>query len=562
MFVRHHPPGLSVSLSWQEIYSRGAFGQRELVSESRLSRDAKERSIDLGIGRKPFEDLDAAGSLQPIAFANGGYWSGVSLPAIPLEQMGFREENGALDWNDSYSWDAYGHPEVSAQYSPWQVLYLDEIVSQGRATIAYETLLLESGPRDKALESVRGFYEASDADWRGIDEAWRPLLKVLVILQNHYWPQVSGRVTLLPDPDRESDWIEAGRNGGPIEASDLLADLGCSVEELVGVYHFLVLRGVDREPADGLIMLRRARPRPFQSRWRGLPRRAQDNFDAAEMFRLFLVDLTGEPVAPPEATLMDGRQAERASLFEHGPAAAIDREKLKQELVGAELYPHGAEVMVEGASEIRMVDVLIAELIGSQALEEVNYFDLEGVGAAKQVLPLAESFGGYALRTFLMVDHEGRMGEYAERAGKIGKIDAEDVCLAEKSLEEDNSTPEELLEIAAQLAAEPAARIEPVELSLSVGDLLAAHQRRLSGKKGAGRPGLAGTLVKEALNHDPPVRIGKSDLAAELAKRMVEEFDGARNDKSKLAALYRRRPVLRFVIERIIKAINRPVPLG
>ncbi len=562
VFLRDYPPQLSVPLSWREIYLHGAFGQRELISESPLSRQAKERSIDLGIGRKPFEELDQAGALQPIAFAEGGYWPGFQLPAIPEAEMTFREERGAVDWAENYSWDAHGYPEVSAMYSPWQVLYLDDVVTAGRITISLETLLLCGERREKALESVRGFYEREEDNWKGIDEAWRPLLKTLVTLQNRYWPHVSGRVTLLPDPANDSDWIEAGRGADPVPAEDLLALLGASAEELTAAYHYLVSRGIDREPADGLIMLRRARPRPFQSRWRGHPRRAQDNFDAAELLRLFLVDLLGTDVDPPSETIMDGRQGERASLFQHGPAAAVDREKLKQELVNAELYPHGVEVIVEGPSEMSLVDTLVAGLLGPQAAEEVSYFDLEGVGAAKQVIPLATSLGAYAIRTLLLVDREGRMGPYAERAVELGTMEADDVCLAEKSLEEDNASPEELIALAAQLAAAPPEGIEAVELAISAEQLLSAHQSRIDGAHKGEHPALAGTLVEEAENHDPPVRICKPDLAEALARQMVREFEQASGDAKDLEHLYRRRPALGFVVKRVIGAINRPVPMS
>jgi hypothetical protein len=45
-------------------------------------------------------------------------------------------------------------------------------------------------------------------------------------------------------------------------------------------------------------------------------------------------------------------------------------------------------------------------------------------------------------------------------------------------------------------------------------------------------------------------------------QRMVEEFDRAKNDKQALAELYERRPALRFAIERVSRAINRPVPIS
>ena len=317
MTLRAHPPSIEVKLSWRELYLDGAFAQRELIGDGPLSRQAGERSIRLGIGQAPLEELDLASALQPIGFADGGYWSGFELPAIPPTAMTFREECKSLVWKENYAWEGDGFPTVSPLYSPWQLLYLDDVVQEGKAMFGLDIILLSKNERTRALESVRGFYEAQESQWRHLDESWRGLIKVLVFLQNYYWPQVSGRVALLPDPKSESDWIEAGREEGDFEPQTALLRLGCSAEDLTASYRFLVMRGFDPEPVDGLVMLRRARPRPFHIRWRGAVRRAQDNFDAAEMLRLFLLDI-GADVGPPEAELMDGRQAERAAVFAHG----------------------------------------------------------------------------------------------------------------------------------------------------------------------------------------------------------------------------------------------------
>jgi hypothetical protein len=59
-------------------------------------------------------------------------------------------------------------------------------------------------------------------------------------------------------------------------------------------YWFLLERGIDREPQDGLELLRRARPRSVHKGLRGMPRGAQDHFDAAQVLRRFLTDLTGQ----------------------------------------------------------------------------------------------------------------------------------------------------------------------------------------------------------------------------------------------------------------------------
>jgi hypothetical protein len=561
VLAKDRPPQLDISPSWRQLYLDGAFAQRELIGDGPLSRHAGERSIRLGIGQAPLEDLDLEGALQPIAFAAGGYWSGFELPAIPVVDMTFREEQGPLEWKGSYASGGDGYPAVWPLYSPWQLLYLDDVMTEGKAELGLDMLLLTGEERERALESMRGFYELQERDFRQIDESWRGLVKVLVALQNHYWPRVSGRIALLPDRKRESDWVEAGREEVRFDPGAVLEGLGCRAEQLTAAYRFLVTRAFDREPLDGLVMLRRARPRPFQIRWRGSPRRAQDNFDAAEVLRQFLLDI-GAEVGPPEAELMDGRQAERAAVLAHGPAASVGRKKLKEELLAAELYPHGVEAIVEGPSEIAIIETIVGALLGPVGLREVSYYDLEGVGAAKQVMPLATSFATYAVRTLIVVDREGRMGSYIERMIETATVESDDVCLWEESLEADNSDPAELIELAAGILASPEEDIESVELSISAEELVAAHARRNLGRPPTRQTGLAEVLVSLIAAHDPPARLQKPELAEALGIKMVGEFEARSSDKESLAALYRRRPILRFVVKRLIDAINRPVPLG
>lgn len=561
MLGRDRPPHLDVSPSWRDLYAAGAFGQRELIGDGPLSRQADERNVRLGIGQAPLEELDLEGSLQPIAFVDGGYWSGFELPAIAPENLTFREQSKPVPWKENYAWESDGYPTVSPLYSPWQVLYVDDLVGEGKAQVGLQVLLLPAEEREAALEKMREFYELQERDYRRTDANWRHLLKVLVALQNHYWPRVSGRVALLPDPANQSDWVEAGRDGVKFDPEATLEWLGCSSEELTAAYQFLVMRGVDREPRDGLVMLRRARPRPFQIRWRGNPRRAQDNFDAAELLRLFLLDLGGD-VGPPEGELMDGRQAERRALFDHGPAAIIDRKELKAELLSAELYPHGVESIVEGPSEIAIIETIVGSLLGPAGLEETGFFDLEGVGAARQVAPLAESLAAYAVRILVVVDREGRMGSYVERMIAREEIAAEDICLWDSDLESDNSTPGELIELAAQIVASPQEDVPPVELSITEEELLAAQAKRNQGRSAREQAGIAEVLVSLVDGHEPPARLRKPELAEALGVRIVGEFFTCDRDEKKLANLYARRPILEFVVKRLIDAINRSVPAG
>ncbi len=194
-----------------------------------------------------------------------------------------------------------------------------------------------------------------------IDATWRPLIKVLVAIQNVYWPKVRGRTVVTLSPGGE--YHEAGNTTETAE--ELLARTGCSIEEVTAAYQFLVERGLNREPQDeGMVLLRRFVPREYHVRWRGPVQHAQDHFDAARMLYLWLTDLTGEPPGRPDTWPMDGRQAQRMALYDNGIAPGTMPDALKRELIETELYPHGPAVIGEGSSEGIIVDWLVQELAG------------------------------------------------------------------------------------------------------------------------------------------------------------------------------------------------------
>jgi hypothetical protein len=157
MLAKDRPPQIDVSPSWLDLYLEGAFAQRELIGDGSLSGQANERSVRLGIGQAPLEDLDLEGALQPIAFANGGYSSGFELPAIPVAALTFREQREPLAWKENYAWDGDGYPTVSPLYSPWQLLCLDDVVTEAKAQLGLDVLLLPVGERERGLDSIRGF---------------------------------------------------------------------------------------------------------------------------------------------------------------------------------------------------------------------------------------------------------------------------------------------------------------------------------------------------------------------------------------------------------------------
>lgn len=204
---------------------------------------------------------------------------------------------------------------------------------------------------------------------------------------------------------------------------------------------------------------------------------AQDCFDAAELIRRFLHDLTGEQPPRVAAWPLDGRQPERALLYERGPGAAWSSEEIKEQLLMADLYPHGVHVIGEGASEQIVVEHLVDALVGSAALSEVAFYDLEGSGSAANVEPLSRALGGYAVRCLVIVDSEGQMADYLKTSIEQGKLEADDILLFDDSLEAANATPAELIELALRIGSE---LNEPITFELTADELNEYHAGRLS----------------------------------------------------------------------------------
>lgn len=551
------PPPLSETLSWRQLWRSGGFALLDLVWDTSFSGHAADRGLHLGIGQRPLETLDTQGALQPIAFAAGGNPHGF-VDLAPFEpRMTFREEEPPRKWS-AYAWDAHGRPHTSALYSPWQLLYVDNVVGAPSARLGPEMLRAPAEQRDAALKTWRELLEAQEARWQAVDSAWRPLMKLLVRLQNRYLPEITGRTRILYDAslNRQVDpWpAELER----FDAAAAAAELGASASQLSDAYWFLVERGIDREPHDGLELLRRARPRSAHKRVRGMPRRAQDLFDAAQVLWLFLNDLTGRPPERTPRWPLDGRQRERSALYDRGPATRTSREQLQAELVDTGLYPHAVHVVGEGKSEEVIVHRLVEGLLGTGWADEVGFTDLGGSGSASRLSTMVTGFTTYAQRTVVIVDSEGDMAQYVTGLIRSGRLPEEDVLRFEANLEDSNFSPEEMLQCLAELAASPADDRPAVTLTLPLNDVLIAHEERRH--KTRENPGIAGTLLK--LAEDPryggPITISKPDFARALADRMLAELSESPDNDQAIEALRRRRPLLAFVFDRVLPVLTGP----
>jgi hypothetical protein len=551
------PPPLSETLSWRQLWRSGGFTLLDFVWDTSFSGLAADRGLHLGIGQQPLETLDIQGALQPIAFAASGNPHGF-VDLTPFEpRMTFREEEPRRKWS-AYAWDVHGRPHTSALYSPWQLLYVDNVVDAPSARLGPEMLRAPAEQRDAALKTCRELLEAQEAQWQAVDTAWRPLMKLLVRLQNRYLPEITGRTRILYDAGQQRQVDPWPAELKRFDVAAVASELGVSASQLSEAYWFLVERGIDREPQDGLELLRRARPRSAHKRVRGIPRRAQDLFDAAQVLWLFLKDLTGRPPERTPRWPLDGRQRQRAALYHQGPATRTSREQLQAELVQTGLYPHAVHVVGEGKSEKEIVHRLLEGLLGTGWVDELGFTDLGGSGSASRLSTMATGFTAYAQRTVVIVDSEGDMAQYVTGLIRSRKLPEEDVLRFEANLEDSNFSPEEMLQVLAELAASPADDRPAVTLTLPLNDVLTAHEERRH--KTRENPGIAGTLLK--LAQDPayggPVTISKPDFARALADRMLAELSETPDNDQAIEALRRRRPLLAFVLDRVLPVLTGP----
>jgi hypothetical protein len=499
----------------------------------------------------PLMELDVQGALRPIAFAEGGNPHGVFEVGSFEERMTFREEVSADAWPSSDR-TPEGHPSPLDLYYPWQLLYLDDVLDRPTVTLGLATLQSWTEERTAAFDRVVDLLQAQSAEWQALDAAWRPLMKILVRLQNRYLPEITGRSRMLYDAaqGQHVDVWQAEVDG--FDADAVATELGVSAEKLVEAYWFLTERGIDREPRDGLELLRRARPRATHRRVHGSPRRAQDHFDAAEVLRRFITELTGRAPDRPRLWPADGRQPERAVLYERGPAGPTSRLQLRDELVDAGLYPHAVHLVGEGDSEKVMVCRLVEGLLGRQYADEIGFTDLGGSGSASRLNTMVGGFTTYAQRTVVIVDSEGDMASYVAGLTRGGELPDEDVLLFEANLEESNFTAAEMLEVLVRRAAASSDGLPAVDLDLPLDTVLAEYGK----PRGSGRdePGLAGTMLKlaEHPQYGGPFRISKPAFAQALADRMLTDLAEVSDDEEGLHLLAERRPLLGFVLERVV----------
>ena len=405
--------------------------------------------------------------------------------------------------------------------------------------------------------------------WQQLDDLWRPLLKVLVRLQNRYWPEVWGRTNLITTQD--GAFVDPHREElQTFDPPAVLEELGLQVAQLGDAYVWLAERGQELETGDGWFLLRQLAPRAVRRSFRGPARQAQDFYDAAAVVRRFYADLTGETLEDAEVATAAQRYGHdvvakrRQALLGHPPTPSFDAEDLKRVLIANALYPHSVHVIFEGESERRLVEGVVATLLGQRYVEYLVMTDLKGVGSARRIETLVGAVAEYALAAVLLVDDEGDMRAETEKLIASGALDQEDVLLASTSLEEDNFSDDELVEIAVALAADPPDEARTsVTLSFTGEELRAYHDDRVERSSRGDTPGLADSLQKLGLARDD-ARFSKPELADAILARLLEELPADGGREAVLSASDRR-PVLSHIVRRVIDRLaeaplDRPRP--
>ena len=312
------------------------------------------------------------------------------------------------------------------------------------------------------------------------------------------------------------------------DAARLIKRLGVSVDDIRKTYSHLALIGQTRDPIkDWFLVVRAASPRAHD-RFEGDARVAQLIYDAAEILRRLLYDLTGDVEPDVDEALGDPRAEWKQRMLGHERRLVYDRDDFKKILERKKLSPFGVHVFVEGPSDQELIGGLIDALWDDHRRLGVRFTPLGGLGEVARQATLFEIFSTYARKALLVAEDEGKIERDLKRLRAAGLLVADDEFHSwKRNIEEDNASPRELVAIAKAIAARKGAN-----LKLSVAQL-----NRIRASVGA-RRGLARIIVEEARKQD--VTITKVEIAIGLRKLILGELEEEKDEQN----VSKRRPVL------------------
>lgn len=516
---------MTLKTSFSEAYRAGRFTQLELITESDLTSEARKHGLT--VNRDLLEELDRHGVFTPVAFA-GPDWHGRAFgPRWNLEALTFRDEAGYQRW-PRYAIREEGFRRVLALYSPWQLMYLKSALEDRLALFTLPFLL---GRRDRlmrAITSRRPFWRVDRDLWLSLEQNWGPVVLLLCWLQNRYLPFVRGQSTMVYGPDRRRAVDPVPEEVRTFDAAAFLDRVGIGVDEVKRIYEQIAFAGQTRDPvADWYLVIRAAPPRAHR-RFEGDARLAQLLYDAAEVLRRFLYDLTGVVELDSDEVGGDPNDDRRQRWLGHERRLYYDRDDFKKVLERKQLSPYGVHVFVEGPSDKELIGGLIDAVWGDHRRLGVRFTVLRGIDQVARQEALFEAFSTYARKALLVADDEGKIARDLTRLRKAGLlIDEDSFHVWKRNIEEDNAKPQELVTIAKTVAASKRAKLR----------LNVAKLNRIRAAVGQKR-GLARIICDDARQQG--ISISKSEIAIALRDRILAELREAEDERP----VVERRPVL------------------
>lgn len=532
------PPVHEVMATTRSLVGGGHLIQRELVEISGLAQLARDRSL-AAPDREALERWDRDGVFSPMAFvvADGPTGTWRTTEPYPTEGLHFRDEHDYVEWQE-LSAQLWEHRVTRPLYSRWQLMYLGA-AREFDGVDVYVDAMLDRGQRLITWATDHLPFVEQHAAWRGRWHAlWLPLGKLLTRLQSRHWPFIKGRSVLLIDPATHDHVDAVDLEYERTTPAQALAELGMSYDDVRVAYEWLAQRWRTVDPAPDLYPLLRLEPRVRRERRTGVALQALDFQDAAVMLRRFLHELDGQ--LPPDLDQLDDPDATPRPLRR-------DRSQLQDALRAANLYPHRLHIVVEGATEVRLIQRLFLAFAGPWEGSGLAITDLGG-DKLKGSRTMLEGFGVYADAVALLLDDENEARCVSKQLADRGVVIEEHVKLWDRSLEEDNFAPAELLAMVGELASSQGARLTLTEEQLTV------EQARVEARTGP-RQALASTLQRMARQpgHGGIV-YAKPDLAEPMADLIIAEVDRLPGRHEEVAA---QRPIVAWMLAYPLRAARR-----
>lgn len=298
------------------------------------------------------------------------------------------------------------------------------------------------------------------------------------------------------------------------------------------------------DPLARFYMLVRMLPHSERMKLKGDALLAQDGYDAAEMLRRLYFELSTELLPAPD-DLFDGTGgAWKEQFLGHPPRLGFKPQDLHAELLRHRLYPHSVHMVVEGETDELLIRGLVEALAGPADDLGVTFSALKGTGRVRPLSTILAAARRYARFPVLVLDREGDVERDIELLKRDGVVTEEAVFLWDASIEEDNFTHEELVQVAQAIAASMGA-----ELHLTAERVREAYESQRS-RLGNKARGLAEILLGLCRHPDHgAVRIAKPELVEGLKNLLLAEL----KEDEEEAQLFLRRPVVKIVFD-IIRA--------